>query len=166
MNRKITAFAFARRCEGRATSGFIPPARNRCCCKIDASASELNPQNASRMNSRRVRVTRTCGGGLLDIEKSVQIKQRQSEFLQRLLLQKGGGERAFLGRRRATDGQPVRSFDDSCALAARFFLQPLRERLREFVGEPAVEHLQRLRGVGAGLAPAATCQQRGLIERL
>src|SRR5947207_12121905 len=97
MKRKITALALAGRCAGRAFSGLIAPARVCWRSKIDASASEPNPQKASRTNSRRVRVTRTCS---LDIEKGVEVEHCQGEFLERLFIHEGRRERALLRHRR------------------------------------------------------------------
>src|SRR5437867_12132728 len=95
MKRKITALAFDGWCAGRAFRGLTAPARAACCwCRIDAKASEPNPQKASRTNSRRVRVTRTCSGRSLDIEKGVEVEQCEGEFLERLLFQEGRCERA------------------------------------------------------------------------
>src|SRR5215475_13323088 len=103
MNRKMTALALAGRCGGRSLSGLSPAARNSCCRRIEASASEPNPQKASRTNSRRVRVRRLWvrrlrSGALLDIEKRVEVKEGQGKFPQGLCLQESRSQRVFSGR--------------------------------------------------------------------
>src|SRR6266545_5007607 len=117
MKRKITALALAGWCAGRAFSGLNVPARPCWRNKIDASASEPNPQKASRTNSRRVRVTRTCSGRLLDIKKGVEVEHCEGEFLERLFFQEGRRERALLRLRRPPDRQPIGAFDEPAWVA-------------------------------------------------
>src|SRR6266487_2757650 len=130
MKRKITAFAFAGWCAGRASSGLVALARACCWCRIDASASEPNPQKASRTNSRRVRVTRTCSGRLLDIEKGVEVEHGEGEFFERLFFQEGRRKRALLRHRRAPDRQPIGAFDEPASVVAGLLLQPFGKRPR------------------------------------
>src|SRR5436190_5461403 len=133
MKRKITAFAFAGWCAGRANSGLIAPARACWRSRMDANASEPNPQKASRTNSRRVRVTRTCSGRLLDIEKGGEVEQGEGKFLDRLFFQEGHRERALRGRRRSANREPVSAFDEPASVASVFLLQPFRKRRGQFI---------------------------------
>src|SRR5678815_5210515 len=144
MKRKITALALAGWCAGRAFSRLIAPARACWRSKIDASASDPNPQKASRTNSRRVRVTRTCSGRLLDIEKGVEVEQGEGKFLDRLFFQEGYCECALRGRRRSAHREPVGAFDEPASVVSVFLLEPFRKRHGQFVREPPIEQFQSL----------------------
>src|SRR5580765_6914686 len=102
MKRKMTDFAFALRWAG-----------------IGARAIEPNPQNASWMNSRRVRVGRQWFS-LGNIEKRIQVEDGEGEFLQRVPLQERGAEALLFGRRRATRRQSEGQGDLGRFVRARF----------------------------------------------
>src|SRR4051812_34790081 len=95
MKRKMTDFALAGICGSFGASGFRAPARACSSRSIDAIAREPKPQNASWINSRRVRVGRLCSqlcgicafARSIDIKKGVEVKHRQGKFLQRLLFE-------------------------------------------------------------------------------
>src|SRR6476659_846730 len=127
MNRKITDFAFGVRWPRFAASGLITPssARSFCWWRIDASASDPKPQNASWMNSRRVRVGRQWFS-LGNIEKGIQIEDRKRELLERPALQERGGDALFLRRRRPPRGQAEGERD---LVGAALAGQPIGERL-------------------------------------
>src|SRR5712671_5355210 len=93
MNRKITDRALAGSGGNLGASGSIPPARSSSSCSSDASARPPKPQKASRMNSRRLGVRRTCGGRRdtscsRNIQEPVEIEEGQRELSQWLLMKK------------------------------------------------------------------------------
>src|SRR5262245_33397662 len=78
MNRKITERAFAARCAALAANGFVA-AHAACCSRSEANASPPKPKNASRINSRRVRVNRIWPS--FHIKERIEIEHGQSELL-------------------------------------------------------------------------------------
>src|SRR5580704_14596531 len=92
MNRKMTAFALAGMSGFFGASGFMLAGLTVAPCNIAPTANAPNPPNASVKNSRRFLVIRICSGiVLVYVEKSVQVKHRQSELPARLRLQKCNG---------------------------------------------------------------------------
>src|SRR6185295_5796508 len=143
MKRKITDFAFGVSVASFGASGLIRPssARSRCWWRIDASASEPKPQNASWMNSRRVRVGRES---LWNIKERIQIEEGQGELFERLLLQELQREAFLVGRRRPVRGQAEAELDLRGGIRSRFAHQPFRERGGQGVRHRPVQQFQRL----------------------
>src|SRR5689334_17046925 len=134
MKRKMTDLAFGLRWASLGARGLRTPssARSSCCSRIPASAIEPKPQNASWMNSRRVRVGRQWFS-LLNIDECIQVEDGQGELLQRMPLQERGAEALLFGRRRAARRQPEGQGDLGRLVGARFPAQPLREGLGQRV---------------------------------
>src|SRR5215203_2292240 len=94
MKTKITDFAFAGSGGALGASGFTGDGfRNVCACRSEASAKPPNPQQLSRRNSRRVRVSRACSRGASGcMEKRVEVEEREGELTQRLRSEKPEGK--------------------------------------------------------------------------
>src|SRR5262249_18067718 len=147
MKRKMTARALAGRWGGFAASGSAGAAWACSWSKSAASARPPKPQKASRINSRRERVGRTWGRASGDIQELIEVEQREGEFPQRLLAQERERQRTLVGGRRPAQRQREPPLDDPFQIAARLPPQAAGERLGQFVRQPPIQKLQRLRCV-------------------
>src|SRR5262245_7477260 len=104
-------------------------------------ASPPKPQQASRTNSRRVRVGREWGIGSGDMEEPVQVEHGQGELFGRLVAEEVERQVPLLGGRRSAEGEPEGPIDQAAPVAARLGFEPAGERRGEVVREAAVEQL-------------------------
>src|SRR6266446_9654067 len=130
MKRKITDRALTGSGGNFGASGSGVAARSDSSCSSDASARPPKPQKASRMNSRRLRVRRTCGirgqskcGRSGNIQKPVEVEECQRELSQRLLAEKGGRQISLIICRRSPQCEPVGSLDELRLVSARFLFE-------------------------------------------
>src|SRR5688572_4888417 len=164
MNRKITECALAERCATLAASGFAA----LCCPIIEANASPPKPQNASRMNSRRVRVSWICPS--FHIQKGIQVEDRQCKLfsanaeLALRIFQKLNRLCSLRFVRRTPCRQTIGSFNRPQRVAGALPFQPLRKRFGGFVRKLSIEHFEGLRWMGTGFAPGATGEQRRSVK--
>src|SRR5262249_43218775 len=121
MNRKITAFAFAGTWGSFAASGSPPPARTCSPSRSEARARPLKPQNASRTNSRRVRVGSECKwkhrSG--NISEPIQVEHSQCEFFDGLLTKELDRQLTLRFGRRATQPQQESTGHDEIRRSSR-----------------------------------------------
>src|SRR5207249_392875 len=107
----------------RSGSWRVVSARRRSSLSSDANANEPNPQQASRRNSRRSRVGRTCGISV-HVQKGVQVEHGQGELAERMVVEEFRGELPFATRRRPARGERVRQLNLPIMARAGFALQP------------------------------------------
>src|SRR4029453_18715008 len=76
------------------------------------------PQNASRMNSRRLRVGRTCSQPLRNISEVVEVKESQAEFVERSAIEEGDRRGEFAVGWQPAEREEVGALDDATSIKA------------------------------------------------